>query len=43
MNVKKMTSSSYVEFAYRVNEIAANNNAAEPSAVKFIKAANIVK
>ena len=43
MNVKKMTSASYVEFAYRVNEIAENNNVAEPSAVKYIIAANIVK
>ena len=39
MNFEKMASESYVEFAYRVNDIAANNNVAEPSAVKYITAA----
>ena len=39
MNVRKMASESYIEFSYRVNELAANNNVAEPSAVKYIIAA----
>ena len=41
MNIKKKVTESYVEFAYRVNEIAANSNVAEPSAVKYIIAALI--
>ena len=34
MNIQKMAIESYVEFAYRVNEIAANNNVEEQS-IKF--------
>lgn len=39
MNIRKMATESQVEFAYRVNKIAANNNVAEPSTVKCIIAA----
>ena len=39
MNIKKLSTESYVEFAYKVNEIASNNGIAEASAVKYIIAA----
>ena len=35
-HVRKMASESYLEFAYRINAIAANNQIAEPSAIKYI-------
>lgn len=41
MNIRKTATESHVEFAYRVNGIAAKNNVAEPSTVKYIIAALI--